>query len=241
MEIQVGGNLGLSDEMNSNFSAAAMSRLGSPPLPGARGTLDAPNASATNKGGTASDARPFEGERLFFNMLPDYLEPGLDVVFIGINPGTYSNRAGHYFARPTNLFWSALFQASLVSERLTPQDDARLIEFGYGLTDLVARPTANIDELTAEEFVRGGESLRQKIIRFAPRIACFVGIVGYRAAYDRNARLGAQSSPGWGNTQIFIVPSTSPRNAYYRPRVVDWFKQLKQFRDELTAQGERHP
>ena len=31
--------------------------------------------------------------------LPDYLEPGLDIVLVGINPGAYSVRAGHYYAQ----------------------------------------------------------------------------------------------------------------------------------------------
>ncbi|HZQ10083.1 MAG TPA: mismatch-specific DNA-glycosylase [Anaerolineae bacterium] len=165
-------------------------------------------------------------------MLPDYLAPNLDIVFIGINPGTYSDRMGHYFARPTNQFWSALFESGLINQPLKPQDDARLTEFGYGLTDIVARPTPNVDLLRADEFVRGGVILREKIERFAPRIACFVGVVGYRAAYDKRAQLGPQS-PRWGDTFLYIVPSTSPRNAYYRPQVKDWFIRLNEFRKSL--------
>lgn len=166
-------------------------------------------------------------------MLPDYLEPGLDIVFIGINPGTYSDRVGHYFARSTNLFWHALFESGLVNERLMPQDDARLPAFGYGLTDLVRRATPNADGLSRAELVAGGVQLRAKVERFAPRLACFVGIVGYRAAYDKQAVFGAQSSPRWGETRLYIVPSTSPRNAHYRPQIVEWFKRLRAYRDTL--------
>lgn len=169
-------------------------------------------------------------------MLPDYLAKNLEIVFIGINPGTYSDRAGHYFARRTNLFWTALYQAGFAAKPLTPQDDVRMNALGYGLTDLIARPTANVDDLAQEEYLRGGEILRAKILRFAPRVACFVGITGYRVAYDKHAQFGLQSaSPAWGNTQLFIVPSTSPRNAYYRSQVIDWFKRLKEYHDELKS------
>lgn len=169
-------------------------------------------------------------------MLPDYLRTDLDIVFVGINPGTYSDRAGHYFARRTNLFWTALYRAGLVQESLTPQDDERMNGLGYGLTDLVARPTNNMDALARDEFVHGGILLRAKLVRYAPRIACFVGISGYLLAYDKHAQFGAQlSSPGWGNIKLYIVPSTSPRNAYYRSQVVGWFKRLKRYRDELQA------
>ena len=30
--------------------------------------------------------------------LPDYLAPGLDVIFVGINPGLYSATVGQYYA-----------------------------------------------------------------------------------------------------------------------------------------------
>ena len=34
--------------------------------------------------------------------LPDYLTPGLDLVFVGINPGMKSAAAGHHYAGPGN-------------------------------------------------------------------------------------------------------------------------------------------
>ena len=40
--------------------------------------------------------------------LPDYLAPGLDIIFVGINPGSYSAQVGHYFAGPRNRFWPAI-------------------------------------------------------------------------------------------------------------------------------------
>jgi len=95
-----------------------------------------------------------------FATLPDYLEPGLDLVFVGINPGLYSVAQGHYFARKTSRFWPA-FSASKLSRNvrsglrldiLTPQHDALLPRFGIGFTDVVKRPTANVSELTSADF-----------------------------------------------------------------------------------------
>ena len=83
--------------------------------------------------------------------LPDHLRPGLTVVFIGINPGLYSAQRGHYFARRNSRFWPA-FSASLLSEPvrrklgvqlLQPEHDCKLPDFGFGLTDLVKRVSAN--------------------------------------------------------------------------------------------------
>ena len=40
--------------------------------------------------------------------LPDLLEPGLTLVFVGLNPSEYSAREGHYFANPRNRFLGCL-------------------------------------------------------------------------------------------------------------------------------------
>src|SRR5256885_6213643 len=86
-----------------------------------------------------------------FRTLPDYLGPGLNLVFIGINPGLYSVARGHYFARSTSRFWpafsrstlSAPIRASLGVETLRPEHDAALLRFGIGFTDVVKKPSAN--------------------------------------------------------------------------------------------------
>jgi TDG/mug DNA glycosylase family protein len=169
--------------------------------------------------------------------LPDYLKPNLDIVFVGINPGEYSARVGHYFARKQNGFWTALNQSGLLSEELTAEDDHRLPEFGFGLTDIAKRPSARAAMLDDREFVLGGEELKKKLEKFSPLLICFVGLYGYRKAFDRTAVLGLQLAR-WKQSYLCIMPSTSPLNARYRNNIGDWFKQLKILRDQLK--GERH-
>ena len=168
------------------------------------------------------------------SMLPDYLAPNLDIIFVGLNPGIYSDQVGHYFARKQNMFWTALYESGIVPQRLEPRDDMRIIEFGLGLTDLVKRATNSVGEITRMEFQKGGKKLRAKIALLEPRVICFVGLTGYRAAFDAHARLGAQASQ-WGASRLFIVPSTSARNARYRKEIVEWFRKLKVFLDDLKG------
>ncbi|MGE5137920.1 MAG: mismatch-specific DNA-glycosylase [Rudaea sp.] len=165
-------------------------------------------------------------------MLPDYLAPNLDIVFVGINPGTYSDRVGHYFARKTNLFWTALYESGLVPVPLKPEDDSRVLEFGYGLTDIVKRATPNTSHVAGDEFKAGARVLKDKLMRLTPRLICFVGLVGYRQGFDPKAVLGPQEER-WGTSQLFIVPSTSPRNAHYRPETVQWFVRLKNYSENI--------
>ena len=70
--------------------------------------------------------------------LPDYLAPGLSILFVGINPGLRSSEVGHHYAGHSNRFWKLLFDAGLVPDRMTCQDDWRLLDYGYGLTNLIA-------------------------------------------------------------------------------------------------------
>ena len=97
-----------------------------------------------------------------YRTLPDYLAAGLDLVFIGINPGLFSVQRGHYFARSTSRFWPAFsasklsrqVRSALQTDSLLPVHDAELTRFGIGLTDIVKRPSANAAELSDADFER---------------------------------------------------------------------------------------
>jgi len=95
--------------------------------------------------------------------LPDYLKRGLDVVFVGFNPGERSAHIGHYYAGRGNQFWNFLYESGLVPERLRPEQDRRVLEFGLGLTDLVKRWSRSANELRAEDFNNGAPRLERRL------------------------------------------------------------------------------
>lgn len=146
--------------------------------------------------------------------LPDYLREGLDVVFVGLNPGLYSAQVGHYFAYKHNRFWAALSQSGLVPEPVGPEDDVRLLEWGIGLTDIVKRPTSGIHEVSQKEFRLGAKVLQEKLARYQPQVVCFVGLTGYRICCGEKRKLG-EKTHRFGGSPVFVIPSTSPRNANY--------------------------
>jgi TDG/mug DNA glycosylase family protein len=172
--------------------------------------------------------------------LPDYLPPHPDVLFVGINPGTYSAQQGHYYARATNRFWWALHASGLVPVPLSPHDDRRVVEFGLGLTDLVKRPTNSSAHLRHQEFVDGRQSLAAKIRQVQPLIICFNGLTGYQYFFHERPRAGRQSRRHEG-AWIFVVPSTSARNAAYaRDVILAHFRELKALRDALRQCSRWH-
>jgi TDG/mug DNA glycosylase family protein len=159
--------------------------------------------------------------------LPDYLQPGLDLVFVGINPGRHSAREGHHYAGPGNHFWPLLYEAGLIPDPMTYKDDARVPNFGIGLTNIVARPTRGIEELTLAEMQAGARRLRAKLRRFAPAVVCFNGKQIYEVFTGRRCVLGEQADAAEG-AKVFVMPSTSPRTAsYQRADKLRFFQQLR--------------
>src|SRR5262245_19985782 len=102
--------------------------------------------------------------------LRDVISPGVRVLFVGIHPGVRSALTGHHFAGFSNRFWKLLHQSGLVPEPIGYKDDVRLPEWGYGITNIVARATPGIDALEPHEYVAGRSKLRRKVLRYKPPV-----------------------------------------------------------------------
>lgn len=158
--------------------------------------------------------------------LPDYLRPGLDLVFVGINPGLRSAAAGHHYAGPGNQFWPLLHESALVSAPLTAADDGRVLEWGIGLTNMVERPSPGISDLSLDELRAGAGRLRAKLLRYHPRVVCFNGKKIYEVFAGHPVPIGLQPETV-GGAIVFVMPSTSPRGASYsRAQKLALFREL---------------
>jgi double-stranded uracil-DNA glycosylase len=161
--------------------------------------------------------------------LKDRIRPGLRVLFVGINPGVRSATTGHHFAGYSNRFWKLLWESRLVPEPMTFEHDDRLPEFGFGITNLVARPSPGIDALLPSEYLEGWKVLERKIRRYRPEIVALVGVTLYRAIEplilsdaDRAAGIrkagiikpGRQAATIHG-ARVFVLPNPSGRNANF--------------------------
>jgi TDG/mug DNA glycosylase family protein len=149
--------------------------------------------------------------------LRDRIKPGVCVLFVGINPGIRSSQTGHHFAGFSNRFWTLLFESKLVPERIDHQDDDRLPEWGYGITNIVPRPTPGIDTIEPHEYIAGRIKLRRKINRYRPAIVALVGVTVFRAMFIERrgpVRLGLQPER-IGDSEVFVLPNPSGRNANF--------------------------
>jgi TDG/mug DNA glycosylase family protein len=148
-------------------------------------------------------------------VIADVAQPGLRVLFCGINPGLYSAWTGHHFARPGNRFWPALHRSGFTERQLRPDEQDQLLGLGLGVTNVVERASARADELTRDELRLGGEALRAKVGRLEPRWLAVLGVTAYRAAFaDGKASTGPQPEP-LGATRVWVLPNPSGLNAHY--------------------------
>lgn len=138
---------------------------------------------------------------------------------------------GHYFARPQNRFWPA-FSASRLGqpicralgvERLRPEHDELLPDFGIGLTDVVKIPSVSASSVTPEMYREGVPRLCQTIRECRPRLVVFHGMTGYRpflrfglGQSARQLEWGAQPYELEG-IPLYVLPNPSGANAHFKP------------------------
>ena len=176
-----------------------------------------------------------------FPTLADYLEGGLSIVFVGLNPSEYSVKMGHYFANPRNRFWAAFNLSGLVEREMASHNDVDLLRDGIGFTDVVKRPTRQGSGLNAADFRRWAPVLKTKLLQCTPLIACFHGVTAYNAYLQYAEGIKAKAGLGLqdlsiGPTRVFVVPNPSPANAQYSlDDLGHWYQRLRKLRDELKC------
>lgn len=174
------------------------------------------------------------------------------VLLIGINPGVRSAESGHHFAGPSNRFWKLLYEAGVVPEPITHEGDVRLPEWGLGVTNLIARPSPGIDDLTPAEYLEGWKILEKKIAHFRPEIVAFVGVTMYRMLWRvlNQPALGPPKPKSGGSpdvkpgfqkatvhgARLYVLPNPSGRNAHFAySEMLDAFRGLRRAMARLPS------
>jgi TDG/mug DNA glycosylase family protein len=150
----------------------------------------------------------------------------LRVLFCGINPGLASAAAGAHFANPRNDFWRLLHAAGLTPRVLEPSEQFELLLYGVGVTNAATRTTPGSGDLRRGDFAGAAERLGRLARELRPRWIGFVGKEAYRGTFNERPQLGVQERR-LDDTQLFVLPSTSPANAAVPWDVrLEWFREL---------------
>ena len=169
----------------------------------------------------------------------DVIAPGLDILFVGINPSTLSANTGHHFARNTNRFYRALYEGGLTPRLYAPEEDQSLAELGIGITNIVERPTGMAQELKRAEYEAGRAPLREKVRTYRPLIVAFAGRMAATGYFGRPRPVGPQEDL-IETARIFVAPSPSAANKAHHPDadLFAWYGRLREFRDTLKGRTE---
>ncbi|WP_226038566.1 G/U mismatch-specific DNA glycosylase [Aquibacillus saliphilus] len=141
--------------------------------------------------------------------IADHIKKYPLILFVGFNPSVRSSETGHHFANPNNRFWKILYQSGLTPRKLSPEEDHQLPGYGYGLTNIVARPTKEAAEIRKDEYEQGRKELRDKVMLYKPKIICFVGKGVYQEfSKQRKVNWGLQETSVTDALE-FVAPSSS--------------------------------
>jgi double-stranded uracil-DNA glycosylase len=162
--------------------------------------------------------------------ISDHLKKKLDVVFVGFNPSIRSSETGHHYANPNNRFWKILYESGITPRKYESSEDYKLLELGYGMTNIVARPTKAADEITKDEYQQGKLELRKKIEEYRPKIVCFVGKGVYQQySGKKGIPWGKQDECVVAGTIDFVAPSSSGLVRMKMEKIVEIYKQLPEW------------
>lgn len=165
----------------------------------------------------------------------DLIRPGLRVLFVGLNPGRWTATKAHHFAGPGNHFWRLLFDAGFTPSRFAPEEDANLLDLGYGVTNIVSRATRGEEGLTWSELQAGGETLRAQVANVKPKVVALLGKQVYRAyaGLTRSAAFpwGLQERESVPGVREFAAPNPSARSTIPYEARLALFQELRALAD----------
>jgi len=117
-----------------------------------------------------------------------------------------------YYAGPGNRFWRILHEVGLTPFELRPDEYAKLLDYGIGLTDLAKGACGADSNLKWADFDR--MRLRSVIKTRSPRLLAFNGKTAAAHYFDvptAQINYGRQLDT-IGRTAIYVCSSTSPAN-----------------------------
>ena len=141
--------------------------------------------------------------------LPDQLDHGLRLVFVGTAAGQRSADLGHYYAHPGNRFWRTIHAIGLTPRLYQPHEFPSLLTLGIGFTDM-CKHGAGMDH----EALKAGvdvAAFSEKIRRYRPATVAFTSKKAASLFYGRpTAAIALGRQPPLDDfPAIFVLASPS--------------------------------
>jgi TDG/mug DNA glycosylase family protein len=115
--------------------------------------------------------------------LPDQLQYGLRLVFVGTAASQRSADLGHYYAHPGNRFWRTIHEVGITPRRYEPHEFRALLKIGIGFTDL-CKSGSGMDH-QALTFPIDIPAFREKMRQYRPGAIAFTSKKAASLFYGR--------------------------------------------------------
>jgi double-stranded uracil-DNA glycosylase len=123
-----------------------------------------------------------------------------------------SAAAGLHFANRSNRFWRVLHLAGFTARQLEPEQARLLLDYGYGITSAVTRPTVSAAELGRADYIAARPRFERKIAKYKPRYIAFLGKPALSVFLDqRDLSWGIQPIT-LGGSAVWVLPNPSGLN-----------------------------
>jgi TDG/mug DNA glycosylase family protein len=141
--------------------------------------------------------------------LPDQLQNGLRLVFVGTAASQRSADLGHYYAHPGNRFWPTIHEVGITPRRYEPHEFPALLKIGIGFTDLYKFGSGMDHEALA--FPIDIPAFREKMRRYRPKAIAFTSKKAASLFYGRPTKAVAlgQQPPLDDFPTVFVLASPS--------------------------------
>jgi TDG/mug DNA glycosylase family protein len=192
-------------------------------------------------GGSGGEPGPLvtSGDDAPPRLLPDFLRPGLRVVFVGAAPSFAAASTGHYYAGGRNRFWLLLHQAGFTPRLLAAEEDAEVLDHGIGLTAILPGHISTDNSRLPPPTERERAYLLRKLREAAPRFVCYNGRDVYRMVFGEDPAGWGLQPERLGDSIQFVAHSSSGRADKWGADRLTLWSELKRLVDESAGEHAR--
>jgi len=138
-----------------------------------------------------------------------------------------SAAVGLHFANRTNRFWRVLHLAGFTDRQLEPEEARLLLDYGYGITSAVARPTVSATGLSRADYIAAKPAFERKIAKYRPRYLAFLGRPACSVFLNRRDLSWGLQPTTLGGSAVWVLPNPSGLNrAFPIGKLTDSYGEL---------------
>ena len=134
------------------------------------------------------------------------------------------------------MFWKILYESKLTDRQLKTEEDNDVLDYCYGLTDIVKQPTRSVTDIKKQYTIQSRQRLNRTLNMISPKILAFVGKMGFRIySHDYYSSLEYGFQYNYKDVRVYLLPSTSGQSyadTSYAEKL-EWYKSLRRYSNRI--------